>query len=84
MVLAASAGGKISPVGRAFVMRRKVASAARTKPRMPASGFCHGSTSAGAKLSAPSNIITNRNKTMIAPAYTVICAMAMNGAPSNR
>ena len=32
----------------------------------------------------PSSIITNKKSTMIAPAYTVTCARAINGAPSIR
>src|SRR5258706_563403 len=44
----------------------------------------NGNDLTGASSSTPSNMITNRNNTMIAPAYTVIWDIAMKGAPSNR
>src|SRR3990172_1221110 len=49
-----------------------------------ATGRCQPPRCLPSTLSAPNNMMTKRNNTMMAPAYTVTCAMAMKGAPSSR
>src|SRR3972149_1567254 len=54
----------------------------KSRPSTNARGLCQGKAALGwRRSSAPRSMMTNRNSTMIAPAYTVTCTMAMNGAP---